>query len=179
MTSRIALNAVPALLEVATAPLVLLVGFGGIGLVRMLKCSNVLTYKVVVQCWASIWWILGSTRSTKSSLPRQNLGGVLQAGAAEHAGVTLGCRRTELEALLSTPERVLELVEKEAREVANTFGRPRRSAILQAPERDSELETISVIPNEPSIIVFSKRGYIKRMRADSIGVQNRGGRGAL
>ena len=89
------------------------------------------------------------------------------------------CRRTELEALLNTPEKVLELVEKEAREVADTFGRPRRSIIVQAPERDTELETISVIPNEPSIIVFSKRGYIKRMRADSIGVQGRGGRGVL
>ena len=85
------------------------------------------------------------------------------------------CRIADLEGLLTAPERVLELVEKEAREVADTFGRPRRSIIVQPPERDSE--SISAILNEPSIIVFSKRGYIKRMRADTIEVQNRNGRG--
>lgn len=89
------------------------------------------------------------------------------------------CRITDLEALLRTPERVLQLVEKEARQVADTFGRPRRSMMMDAPVGGSDVESISVIPNEPSIIVFSKRGYIKRMRADTFNVQNRNGRGAL
>ncbi len=35
------------------------------------------------------------------------------------------------------------------------------------------------IPNEPCFVVFSKRGYIKRLSSDNFTVQNRGGRGAL
>ena len=88
-------------------------------------------------------------------------------------------RIADLEGLLAAPERVLQVVEAEAVEVAQRFGRPRRSAILEpAAQKSSALDEISVIPNEPSIIVFSKRGYIKRMRADTFNVQARGGRGA-
>ena len=85
----------------------------------------------------------------------------------------------DLENLLQSPERVLEVVELEAREVADTFGRPRRSEVKEAAVVDSQQAAASVIPNEPSIIVFSKRGYIKRMRADTFNVQNRNGRGML
>ena len=83
----------------------------------------------------------------------------------------------DLEELLQTPERVLEVVELEARAVAEKFGRPRRSEVVEPAVVDSKQAAAAVIPNEPSIIVFSKRGYIKRMRADTFNVQGRNGRG--
>ena len=81
--------------------------------------------------------------------------------------------------LLQQPSRVLDLVEKEARKVAADFGQPRRSQVLSAPEGGDSLTDISVVPNEPNIIVVSKRGFIKRMPADTIEVQNRNGRGVV
>ena len=88
-------------------------------------------------------------------------------------------RIQDLEDLLQSTKRVLEVVESEAREVADKHGRPRRSQLRELPAGDSKLDEISVIPNEPSIIVFSKRGYIKRMPASTFNVQARGGRGMV
>ena len=69
------------------------------------------------------------------------------------------------------------MVEKEAQKVAADFGQPRRSQLLSAPNGGDSLTDISVIANEPNIIVVSKRGFIKRMPANTIEVQNRNGRG--
>ena len=40
-----------------------------------------------------------------------------------------------------------------------------------------ELRQEDIIANTPSLVVYSRRGYIKRMRVDTFGVQNLGGRG--
>jgi len=71
---------------------------------------------------------------------------------------------------------VLEVVEDEAREVAARFGRDRRS-MLSAEAADT-FDATAVVHNEPSFVLFSKRGFIKRMRADTFHVQRRNGRGA-
>lgn len=42
-----------------------------------------------------------------------------------------------------------------------------------------ELRHEDVIPNAPSLVVYSRRGYIKRVRPDTFGAQKRGGVGAL
>ncbi len=88
------------------------------------------------------------------------------------------CRVTDLEDLLQQPSRVLDIEEKEAQKVAADHGQPRRSQLLDMPGGGESLTDISVVPNEPNIIVVSKRGFIKRMPADTINVQNRNGRGA-
>lgn len=36
----------------------------------------------------------------------------------------------------------------------------------------------SVIPNEPCFVVFSKRGFVKRLKSDTFATQKKGGRGA-
>ena len=41
-----------------------------------------------------------------------------------------------------------------------------------------ELRTEDIIPNTPSLVVFSKRGYIKRMSADTFTAQRIRGKGA-
>ena len=86
---------------------------------------------------------------------------------------------TDLKDLLQQPGRVLDIVEKEAQKVAADYGQPRRSQLLDVPGGSESLTDISVVPNEPNIIVVSKRGFIKRMPADTINVQNRNGRGAV
>lgn len=48
---------------------------------------------------------------------------------------------------------------------------------LMSPQGEVELRTEDVIPNAPSLVVYSRRGYIKRMRPESFGAQKRGGMG--
>lgn len=47
----------------------------------------------------------------------------------------------------------------------------------QSREDAVELKEEDVIPNTPSLITFSSRGYIKRMPASTWDVQKRGGKG--
>lgn len=47
-----------------------------------------------------------------------------------------------------------------------------------SPAGEVELRHEDVTPNAPSLVVYSKRGYIKRMRAEVFGVQGLGGKGA-
>jgi DNA gyrase subunit A len=49
---------------------------------------------------------------------------------------------------------------------------------VQAIEEAVEPKAEDVIPNTPSLVTFSSRGYIKRMPASTWDVQKRGGKGA-
>ena len=41
-----------------------------------------------------------------------------------------------------------------------------------------ELRDEDIIPNDPGLVVFSRKGYIKRMSPDTFAVQGRAGTGA-
>lgn len=99
----------------------------------------------------------------------------LEAQKLQDEADTLTARIQDIEDLLQKRDRVLGVIEAEARELATRFGRDRRTA-LSVDKGDAILPT-AVIPNDPSFVLFSKRGFIKRMRADTFSVQNRNGRG--
>lgn len=40
-----------------------------------------------------------------------------------------------------------------------------------------ELRQEDITPNAPSLVVYSRKGYIKRMSADTFSVQGKGGKG--
>lgn len=86
------------------------------------------------------------------------------------------CRITDLEDLLQQRGRVLQMVHEEAQEVAQKFGTPRRTAIAETGSA-TQLSNEDLIPNQPSLILFSRRGYIKRMPGNTFAVQHRGGKG--
>ena len=52
-----------------------------------------------------------------------------------------------------------------------------RPAPVPCPAGEVELRHEDVIPNSQSLVVYSRRGYIKRMRADTFGVQKLRGKG--
>lgn len=85
------------------------------------------------------------------------------------------CRITELQGLLQHRDQVLAVVEAEAQEVADKFGRD-RSTVMSSETRQA-MSVEDIIPNEQSLVVFSRKGYIKRMHASTFSVQNRGGKG--
>lgn len=85
------------------------------------------------------------------------------------------CRISELGGLLQHREQVLAIVESEADEIAAKFGSPR--CTMMSAEASSSMSVEDIIPNSQSLVVFSRKGYIKRIPTDTFAVQHRGGRG--
>eukprot|EP00884_Botryococcus_braunii_P020053 jgi/Botrbrau1/6731/Bobra.0324s0017.1 len=107
-------------------------------------------------------------------LPLRRLTG-LERGKLEEEQRELASRLQELGEVLASPAALLRLVEAEACDVASRFGDERRS-LLRADE-DGKLVAEDIIPNRASLLVFSRRGYIKRMPTDLFAARGRGGKG--
>ena len=82
---------------------------------------------------------------------------------------------SEIDELLSRKDMIHDLILKEGLEVAEKYGSKRRTEIVQSPQ--IELKEIDVIPNNPCIIVYSSKGYIKRMNPNTFSVQGLRGTG--
>ena len=81
----------------------------------------------------------------------------------------------ELKAILASEQKVLDLIKKEMLEIKNRYADERRTSIdMTAIEY---IEDESLIPEEDSMVVITKKGYIKRTTNDTFKVQNRGGVG--
>ncbi|XP_020517571.1 DNA gyrase subunit A, chloroplastic/mitochondrial isoform X2 [Amborella trichopoda] len=87
-------------------------------------------------------------------------------------GESLKEQISKLNELLSSKKLVYQMIEQEAIEVKNKFRTPRRSSLEEGD--GSQLEEIDVIPNEEMLLVFSEKGYVKRMRPNTFSLQNRG-----
>ncbi len=83
---------------------------------------------------------------------------------------------TELEALLASDQKILDVIVEELRQVKEQFGDVRRTTIL-----DEEEETLDedLIPREDVVVTFSSKGYIKRMPAHLYKSQRPGGKGRI
>ncbi|GLJ14423.1 hypothetical protein SUGI_0233090 [Cryptomeria japonica] len=79
---------------------------------------------------------------------------------------------TNLIELLGDRNRILQVIEKEALELKEKFGTPRRSVLEEGVS--GELDELDVIPNEEVLLALSKKGYMKRMKPDVFNLQNRG-----
>lgn len=79
---------------------------------------------------------------------------------------------SELNELLSSKMNVLQLIEQEAIELKNRFGTPRLSMLEDAD--GGQLDDIDVIPNEEMLLALSEKGYMKRMKPNTISLQGRG-----
>ena len=80
----------------------------------------------------------------------------------------------KLKSLLASDDSVLKEILDEARHIVRKFGDGRKSEMV---EDEGDLSDMDVIPNNPMIITFSQKGYIKRMTPDTFSVQKRGGKG--
>lgn len=99
----------------------------------------------------------------------------LEANRLQEESQQLHARINELDGLLQHRAQVLAVVEEEADEIAAKFGSDRRT--LMSSEASSAMSMEDIIPNSQSLVVYSKKGYIKRIPADTFAVQNRGGKG--
>ena len=78
-------------------------------------------------------------------------------------------------AILASEERVLAIIKEELLEIKNKYGDERRTDIDMT--AIDYIDDESLIPNDNVVISMTKRGYIKRLVADTYRSQNRGGVG--
>ncbi len=80
----------------------------------------------------------------------------------------------DLEAILASRGRILEIIKAELLEVKQKYGDERRTAV-EAQAYDMEVEDL--IPEEDVIVTFTNTGYVKRVPAQMFRTQRRGGKG--
>ena len=81
----------------------------------------------------------------------------------------------ELEEILKSHQKKLDIIVAELESVKERFGDDRRTEITLSDELDIEDEDL--IPVEDVIITVTNKGYVKRMTVDTYRAQNRGGKG--
>ena len=80
----------------------------------------------------------------------------------------------ELQAILNSEEKLLELIRKELIEIRDKYGDERRTEITAGA---IDIEDEDLIPEEQIVVTLSHENYIKRLPADTYRAQKRGGRG--
>ncbi|MGC8906617.1 MAG: DNA gyrase subunit A [Desulfomonilaceae bacterium] len=83
---------------------------------------------------------------------------------------------TELEAILASDQKILDVIVEELRQVKEQFGDERRTVIL---DEEEETPDEDLIPREDVVVTFSSKGYIKRMPAHLYKSQRPGGKGRI
>ncbi|RIA56813.1 DNA gyrase subunit A [Dichotomicrobium thermohalophilum] len=76
--------------------------------------------------------------------------------------------------ILRSRARVIEIIKDELNEIANSFGTPRRTEII---EYAGEVEDEDLIQREDVVVTVSHRGYVKRVPLATYRAQRRGGKG--
>ncbi len=83
----------------------------------------------------------------------------------------------ELESILASPKKILGIVKKETEEIKAKFGDERKTQIIAHGVKEFSAEDL--VPNEPTIIMVTRDGYIKRLPPQTFKTQARGGKGVI
>jgi DNA gyrase subunit A len=81
----------------------------------------------------------------------------------------------DYEALLVSPQQIIELVEKELEGIKDKYSDERRTKVVKS--KAGEISEEDLVVNEDCIVTISESGYIKRMSKNSYRTQGRGGTG--
>ena len=83
----------------------------------------------------------------------------------------------ECKDLLASPKKILAVVKKELGEMKEKYGDARKTRVVRQAAGSISLE--DMIPDEESMLVYTKGGYIKRTNPGEYRKQNRGGVGVV
>jgi len=83
----------------------------------------------------------------------------------------------ELETILKSPEKMLNVIAVEVKELGEKYNEPRRTQIIKHGMKEFSIE--DVIPDTPTMVMITKAGYIKRIPPDTFRQQKRGGKGVM
>ncbi len=81
----------------------------------------------------------------------------------------------DLKELLASEEKILNVVSEETAEIAERFGDERRTDIV--PSEVEKIDIEDLIQREDMVVVFTHRGYTKRVPWSAYKIQGRGGKG--
>ncbi len=83
----------------------------------------------------------------------------------------------ELESILASAAKILGIIKKEVNGIKEKYGEERRTQIIAHGVKEFTVEDL--VPNEPTIIMTTTDGYIKRLPPDTFRSQSRGGKGVI
>ncbi|MDD2646488.1 MAG: DNA gyrase subunit A [Patescibacteria group bacterium] len=83
----------------------------------------------------------------------------------------------ELMSILEQPKKILQMIKADLQSLIDTYGEPRRTQIVTQSIDDFKQEDL--IPNDPTLILTTQDGYIKRLAPSSFKTQIRGGKGVV
>ncbi len=81
----------------------------------------------------------------------------------------------ELEAILKSVKKMLSIIKDEVKELRDKYGDERRTSVVPHPV--GEFSITDLIPDESTIVMLTKDGYLKRLPPDTFRTQGRGGKG--
>ena len=83
----------------------------------------------------------------------------------------------ELEAILKSMSKVRGIIQKELGEIKEKFADDRKTQVMVHGIKDFNIEDL--VPNEETMVMMTRDGYIKRIDPDTFKVQARGGKGVI
>ncbi|MEI7620589.1 MAG: DNA topoisomerase (ATP-hydrolyzing), partial [Candidatus Falkowbacteria bacterium] len=83
----------------------------------------------------------------------------------------------ELEAILKSISRVRSIIQKELADIKEKFADERKTQVMVHGIKDFNIEDL--VPNEETMVMMTRDGYIKRIDPDTFKVQARGGKGVI
>lgn len=83
----------------------------------------------------------------------------------------------EFESILKSQKKILGIVKSEVAELRERFADDRRTKIIAHGVKEFSIEDL--VPNEPTLIITTADGYIKRLPPDTFKQQIRGGKGVI
>ncbi|MDD9953537.1 MAG: DNA gyrase subunit A [Candidatus Woesearchaeota archaeon] len=83
----------------------------------------------------------------------------------------------ELQAILASEQKILDIIKQELQEVSDKHGSERRTQIIEGEDEDIDLEDL--IEPEDVVVTISNAGYCKRLPVDTYRAQHRGGKGII
>ncbi len=89
----------------------------------------------------------------------------------------LGEEIRDLESLLSDETRRYEVIKSELLEIKKKYADSRRTEILKGEIRSRSVEEL--IPNDKTVVILTRKGYIRRLSMDEYRPQGRGGKGVI
>lgn len=81
----------------------------------------------------------------------------------------------ELESILKSAKRILDIIKQDITELKDRFGDERRTQVIAHPVGEFSMEDL--VPDEPTVVMLTADGYIKRLPPDTFRSQHRGGKG--
>lgn len=83
----------------------------------------------------------------------------------------------ELEGILKSRTKILHIIKKDITEVSEKFGDERKTEVISHGVKEFNAEDL--VPNEETMVMMTRDGYIKRLSPDTFKVQGRGGKGVI